>query len=386
MSELAFDEHGQHFHVPDEVVWWRIRRFNQPGKPGGAQVVYGDDSLPLFLDVNTTAEEFREAVGGIPGRYRLDGVDVRKRPVNDVPPVYLVINGPVMAGSVGAGGGYNAPPPASTPIEYALVEVVRANAEAVKSMADKFSGVCESVAKVLAAADGAALPRRAPLGPLLLDEVDRDDDEDDDDDERNAAPPPAAQPTMTTVLTQVLQMVKAFMEFSSGGNSAKVGAVMGQVVETAKVVEALGTTTSEPSATPTTDEPTDEHGVRATASANVSGTHVGNGTHATSGAPREPARARPSSAVAGHVASTSAPATHVPATSSSDAVDPMAHFGRIMAALTPEEQAHVQYVVTRLSVLDLMEWYKQLAGMTVAEGAEKIRAELARVPTEENAA
>ena len=65
------------------------------------------------------------------------------------------------------------------------------------------------------------------------------------------------------------------------------------------------------------------------------------------------------------------------------------HFTQIMAALTPEEQAQVQYVVTRLSMADLLQWYEQLARMTVAEGVAKIRAELARTPARtpmENAA
>ena len=85
MSELAFDEDGQHFQVPAIVARWRVRRFNNPGRPGGAQVVYGDDGLPLFLDAETTAEEFREAVGGVPGRYRLDGVDAHGRIVGADP-------------------------------------------------------------------------------------------------------------------------------------------------------------------------------------------------------------------------------------------------------------------------------------------------------------
>jgi hypothetical protein len=390
MSELAFDEHGQRVPVPDSVDRWRVRRFNHPNKPGTCAVVYGEDSLPLFLDVNTAPEEFREAVGHIPGRYRLDGVDAHGDPVPGVPPVYLVINGPATAGasaSAGYSGGYSAGPPAGSALEYALVEVARANSEAIKAMADKFSGVCDSVAKVMAAADGAALPRRAPLGPLLVDHVEHDDD---DEDERNAAPQPAAQPTITTVLTQVMQMVQAVMQMSAGGgNPAKVGAVMGQVVETAKVVEAIGTTAGEPSATPATDEPiSDHHDVHAATTTNVNGTHVINGTHAARVAPREAARARPSSPGAGRVAPASAPAmTQTGASATSPpAADPMAHFGQIMAALTPEEQAHVQYVITRLSVLDLMQWYEQLAGMSVAEGAAKIRAELARVPMEEKAA
>jgi hypothetical protein len=53
-----------------------------------------------------------------------------------------------------------------------------------------------------------------------------------------------------------------------------------------------------------------------------------------------------------------------------------------MAALTPEEQAQVQYVMTTLSVRDLMQWYEQLAGMPVADAVARIRPELARLPTE----
>jgi hypothetical protein len=249
MSELAFDEDGQHFQVPATVTRWRVRRFNNPGKPGGAQVVYGDDSLPLFLDVDTTAEEFREAVGGAPGRYRLDGTDAHGRIVDGVPPAYLMIHGPTMASSgAGYGGvGYGGPP-ASSATEYALVEMARVNGEAFKSVADKFGNICDALSNVVRAVDGAGLPRRAPLGPLLVDQVGQDD-EDNDEDERNAAPQPAPQATIATVLGQVMQMVQVFAQMS-GGNPAKLGAVMGQVVETAKVVEAVGTTASAAAAPP----------------------------------------------------------------------------------------------------------------------------------------
>lgn len=376
MSELAFDEDGQHFQVSATVARWRTRRFNNPGKPGGAQVVYGDDGLPLFLDVETTAEEFREAVGGVPGRYRLDGVDAHGRIVDGVPPAYLMINGPTTASG---GGGYSAPPPASSSLEYALVEMARANSDAIRSVADRFGSICDSVANVVRAADGAGLPRRAPLGPLLVDHVDQDEDGDEEDErERNAAAQPAPQPTIATVLGQVMQMVQVFAQMSGGGNPAKLGAVMGQVVETAKVVEAVGTTVSAPSAP---DEPTndgDDDVRAASAKANtVNGAQVANGTHATHGAQRDPARTRPSSPGAGRVSPTGAPATGAAATA-----DPMAQFQQIMAALTPEEQAQVQYVITTLSVRDLMQWYEHLAGMSVAEGVAKIRAELARVPKE----
>src|SRR5690349_19207223 len=98
MSELAYDENGQHFLVSATADRWRVRRFNNPGKPGGAQVVYGPDALPLYLEIETTtAAEFQEAVGGVPGRYRLDAVDVHGRVVDGVPPAYLMIGNPTAA-------------------------------------------------------------------------------------------------------------------------------------------------------------------------------------------------------------------------------------------------------------------------------------------------
>jgi hypothetical protein len=380
MSELAFDEDGQHFSVSATVKRWRIRRFNNPGKPGGAQVVYGDDGLPLFLDVETTAEEFRDAVGGVPARYRLDGVDAHGRIVDGVPPAYLMINGPTTASG---GAGYSAAysvPPAISATEHALVELARINGEAFKSVADKFGGICDALSNVVRAVDGAGLPRRAPLGPLLVDHVDQDDD--DDDDERNAPPPPPPQATLATMLGQVMQMVQVFTQMN-GSNPANFGAVMGQVVETAKVIETVGTTTSTPAAAPVTDEPTHADVVdmrAASADAHAAASARGHG------APREAARSRSSAPNASSASSTPpgpgmAP-TSATAPGAPPAADPAAHFTQIMAALTSEEQAQVQYVVTRLSMGDLMQWYDQLARMTVAEGVAKIRAELARTPME----
>jgi hypothetical protein len=383
MSELAFDEDGEHFQLPAAVARWRTRRFNNPGKPGGAQVVYGPDSLPLFLDVDATAEEFREAVGAQPGRYRLDGVDAQGRVVGGVPPAYLMINGPAGAASAsgGYGGGYSAPPPANTAAEYAMVELARANGDSLRAVADKFGGICDALANVVRAVDGAGLPRRAALGPLLVDHVDQGDDEQGQD-ERNAAAPPAAQPTFVTVMGQMMQMVQMFVQMTGGATPAKLGAAIGQVVETARVVEAVATTTSGPAASPAVNEPTNE-GHDDTCAAASHGTRVVNGTHVTNGAPREPARTRPSSPGAGRMPPAGAPgmsSASASATSASPAADPMAQFQQIMAALTPEEQAQVQYVMTTLSVRDLMQWYEQLAGMSVTDGVAKIRGELARAP------
>jgi hypothetical protein len=381
MSELAFDEDGEHFQLPAAVARWRTRRFNNPGKPGGAQVVYGPDSLPLFLDVDATAEEFREAVGEQPGRYRLDGVDAQGRVVGGVPPAYLMINGPAGGASAGGGygGGYSTPPPANTAAEYAMVELARANGDSLRAVADKFGGICDALANVVRAVDGAGLPRRAALGPLLVDHVDQGDDEQGQD-ERNAAPPPAAQPTFVTVMGQMMQMVQMFVQMSGGATPAKLGAAMGQIVETAKVVEVVATA----------NEPANEgdDDTRAAKAGGIHGTRVANGTHVSNGAQRDSARTRPNSQGAGRMPPAGASGMSLASasvTSASPPADPMAQFQQIMAALTPEEQAQVQYVIATLSVRDLMQWYEQLAGMSVADGVAKIRGELARVapvPTE----
>ncbi|MGH9883892.1 MAG: hypothetical protein ACREBE_00065 [bacterium] len=382
MSELAFNEHGQRIAVLDDVKEWRVRLFKNPDKPGTCSVVYGEDSLPLHLDVHTTAEEFREAVGHRPGKYRLDGVDAQGNPVPGMPPVYLVINGPAsVATGASTGSAYSAPPAASTPLEYAVVELARANRDAVTSMADRFSDVCNAIANVVRAVDAAGLPRREPLGPLLVDHV----DESDEESERNAAATAAPQPTAMTMFAQVIQMVQGFMQMAGAGNPAKMGAVMGQVVETAKVVEAV----SLPVSASTEDEPTsDGDALRAATSAPVNGANgasVAHGTHASHGAPvanaaQRAARARPSAPVAA-----SASANGPTATSPGAAVDPTAQFQQIMAALNPEEQVQVQYVMRTLTMGDLLQWYEQLANMPVSEGVAKIRAELARVPTEKAA-
>jgi hypothetical protein len=225
------------------------------------------------------------------------------------------------------------------------------------------------------------LPRRAPLGPLLVDTVDEDDDGDNDDGERNAAPP-APPATFVTLLGQVMQMVQVFAQMNGNG-PAKLGAVVGQVVETAKVVEAMGTTTSAPEAL--VDEPTDAHDDARAPAHTVNGAPVANGMHASYGAQRQAAKSRPPSSAAGmSPASASAPSASASAPSA-PAADPAVQFAQIMAALTPEEQAQVQYVVTRLSMGDLMQWYEQLARLTVAEGVARIRAELARLPMEQAA-
>jgi hypothetical protein len=144
-----------------------------------------------------------------------------------------------------------------------------------------------------------------------------------------------------------------------GADSPKLGAVMGQVIETAKVVEATGTTASASAAPPVADENNDD-----------------------SNDDDQGAAVRPSGANGAKPRASSSGKDRSSPTNSATTVDPMAHFHLILTELTPDEQAQVQHMVTTLSVRDLMQWYEQLANMPVADAAAMIRGELARVARE----
>jgi hypothetical protein len=385
MSQLAYDEDGQHFQVPATVARWKVRRFNNPGGRGGAQIVYGEAGTPLFIDVDTDPSDFREAVGGVPGRYRLDGVDHQARVVEKVPPAYLMIGGT----STATPGSALSPPPMTTALEYALVEIVRANSEAIRAVTDKFGSVVEAVGGLVRAADGAGLPRRLPLGPLLLDgtahDIDEDEDEDEDEQEGAGAARPASESSMVNMLGQVMQMVSMFASMRGGANSPKIGAVMGQVIETVKRVETASTTNDAQAAPPSPEEPDDESDNYDNEDADEDededtamsiDSEGKNGPHVTNGVTSTLHTTSPGKA-SGRPASS--PAKDATPTSAAIAADPMAHFQQVLAELTPSERAQVQYVVTTLSVGDLMQWYDQLARMSVVDGAAMIRRELARV-------
>jgi hypothetical protein len=74
MSKRAYDEDVQHVPVPAAAARWWIRRFQKAGKPRGALMVFGSDSV-RYLDLDATMAELQDAVGPAPGRYRVDAVE-----------------------------------------------------------------------------------------------------------------------------------------------------------------------------------------------------------------------------------------------------------------------------------------------------------------------
>jgi hypothetical protein len=142
------------------------------------------------------------AVAGVAGRYRLDPVDTNGRVVDKVPAAYLQFGDAQRV----AGG---AAPTSAPGADAMLGEVVRANAEMVKVIAEKFGSVMEAAATLLKAADGAGLPARKPLEPLRNavgegEEVEGEDDDLEDGDD-------VGEPGFGDFLGQIMPLVQMVM-------------------------------------------------------------------------------------------------------------------------------------------------------------------------------
>jgi hypothetical protein len=91
MSELAFDMNGDAIVLPASAQYWRVRRFRSPGSRGAPEVVVTREGAPLILPIDVGYLEFRDVVDNVPGRYRLDPIDDKRKLINNAPAAYLTI-------------------------------------------------------------------------------------------------------------------------------------------------------------------------------------------------------------------------------------------------------------------------------------------------------
>lgn len=152
MSGLAFNLQGERFEPPTQIAFWRVRRL-KPGGRGVPDVVFGNDGLPLLLPVEADVAELRRLVRDVPGRYRLDAVDVDQQALESSA-AYVQIEEPLEAA---------ASREVVTEDRELLKAVISANTEIARLMAEKFASVMESAATLLRAADGAGMPQRDPI-------------------------------------------------------------------------------------------------------------------------------------------------------------------------------------------------------------------------------
>lgn len=342
---LSYDKRGVAFGVPAEAARWRVRRFSRPGSRGtcevvttrnGAQganeaVVYGEDSTPLTIDIEADAAEFRAAVGEVPGLYRLDAIDADGDDCEKVSAAYLYIEGRATNDNTSASGA----PPAGSSLEYALVESVRANSDAIKTMSQSTSVLLEAAAGLVRAADGAGMPRREPAAdPADYYAVDGDDDVDDIDDEEGEE----AQPDpWSALLAQISQMAQVFLQgrAAPGQRRGDVGARR----RPAPSVDASSARERGPAAP------------------------MGGGN----------AHERDAS-IADAVNDNEAPAPSSPRPAS----DASAHFVEIQARLTPDERTFIGQAINRMSVTDLMTWRDHLLELSVDDAVAMIKAQISQ--------
>ncbi len=161
MSELAHNIHGDPFDVPASATAWKVRRLKNKGAP---EVVYGRDGLPLTLLVDADLDDLRAEVDALPGRYRVDAIDARNRPIEGATGYVVVHPASITSRTT------------NTVHENALIEAMRVNAELARAVIDRFPAMMDSAAILLRAADGAGLPTREPLA-----EHEQDDSDDHDD-------------------------------------------------------------------------------------------------------------------------------------------------------------------------------------------------------------
>ncbi|MCA9674154.1 MAG: hypothetical protein KC464_03850, partial [Myxococcales bacterium] len=197
MSELAYDKEGEPIDLHEECELWRVRRFRNPGMRGTCETVREDDGAPLYVEADCRFAEFKRLVGGEPGFYRLDQCDLRRLPLPDAQPAYVSIT-EGQRNSAGAGG--------EDARDATIRELARANADMCRTIAGQASDMMRAAAELMRAADGAGIPRRAPLPP-----IERRDEEEDDDDTPEDDQVAEQQPNFWGLVEQMLPTIQVWL-------------------------------------------------------------------------------------------------------------------------------------------------------------------------------
>jgi len=337
MAELAFNINGERFDLPASASCWRVRRFKASGR-GTPEVVFGDDGLPLIIPIDTEIGEFRTQVRNVPGRYRLDAVDEDQKTCEDGTGAYIQLSDEVSSGSSDAAGS------ARSEGDELLREIVRANADMVKVIAEKFATVMDSAATLLRAADGAGMPsREAAVAPLQLasawrnaeqPESRQDDDDDYDGDDEPSGTMHLAR-VIENVATQAMPLVKHHIHTRFMGLSPEQSiAMMGGVGA------APSASTASSSASAPTERPSE---------------------------PRDEQRADAASAPA-------------------PSPDFFMHLAAIEQRLTPEEAHLARHAIKQMPPDAMAAWKEQIMQMTPEQAAELVRGECRRIADNEAAA
>ncbi|MCB9564205.1 MAG: hypothetical protein H6708_27760 [Kofleriaceae bacterium] len=214
MSELAYDMNGDAIVLPAHAQYWRVRRFRSPGSRGAPEVVTTREGAPMILPIDVGFIEFKETVENVPGRYRLDPIDDKRKLISNAPAAYLTIaelpprNG---VGLADGGATLDGPEAALRELARANVEMARVNADVSRNIADRFAGIMQAAAEVIRAADGAGIVARLPPVAAEADvELELGDDE----------PEEPQEPTLAGLAAQLLPMIQMWLQVKHAKSAA----------------------------------------------------------------------------------------------------------------------------------------------------------------------
>ena len=202
MSSLAFDKQGKPFAWHKRTAKLRVRLFRTPSARGTCCQVLDATGAPLFVDADIDYTEFRRAISGVPGLYRLDQCDEDGVEIEDAPPAYVSIEQLRNAGGIVEG---------AQPIEVSplliIERLVALQSDVMKTMAAQHAAILASSAEIM----------RAPYRPVPLlpaaelrnAETNETDEEDDDEDEEIAET--SAFAPMLSMLEPHLPQLGAFL-------------------------------------------------------------------------------------------------------------------------------------------------------------------------------
>jgi hypothetical protein len=293
-------------------------RVRRMKQKGAPEVVYGRDGLPLVVPIHAEMEDLKQEIS-VAGRYRLDPVDDAQRHLAESPSGYVVVHPEAVANpAIGMARSER-----SAPADSALLEAMRMNTALAQSVIERFPAMMESAAVLLRAADGAGLPARMPVIPV---DAECDDDGDDCEDEA----PRTAGFDLSALVAQIVPVIVAGL---SSGRLKVPG--LGAMLDWRKAAPAADSTATDATAAPRTTT----------------------------------------------VESARTPVTEA---SALPALDPiaMAHLVAIQQALTIDERALAQALVSELTPAELRAWMAELAKLSVPAAVTKIRAILHRAPSQ----
>ncbi|MDQ3363891.1 MAG: hypothetical protein M3680_00460 [Myxococcota bacterium] len=363
MSSLAFDKQGKPFAWHKRTAKLRVRLFRNPSARGTCCQVLDGVGSPLFVDADIDYTEFRRAVSGVPGLYRLDQCDEDGVEIDDAAPAYVSIEQLRNAGMVAETAQLGEVSPL-----LIIERLVALQSDVMKTMATQHAAILASSAEIM----------RAPYRPVPLlpaadlrnadadndnaDEV--EDDEDETLDERSALAP------MLSMLEPHLPQLGAFL--------------YSKFVEFFRQVPPA---TTPPAATPTpmpapaaATDFTSPHGAREPVD-------VAAGFEAEDDFEVETieldASQVPSDAPAA-IATVPAPTVAPTAEATIQPAPPpeqLAHLYAIRERLSAKERAIAENAIARMAPDMLARWLAQLSAMSVEDATSTIRTMVAQLDT-----